>query len=75
MTRCPRTRIPAVATFRAEVLLDFEAESIETAGRELRRLEVAAREVGFAFRTARVEPQPPEDSDSSGWTPYAPLDP
>ena len=63
-----------MATFRAEVLLDFESESIETAGRDLRRLEVAAREVGFAFRTARVEPPPSEEADSSGWTPYAPLD-
>ena len=70
----PETTIRSVATFRAEVMLDFEAESIETAGRELRRLEEAVREVGFAFRTARVEPQLPEDRDPSGWTPYAPLE-
>ena len=62
-------------TFRAEVRLDFESESLELAGRELRRLADAAKEVGFEFRTARVDPKPSDEAESlSGWTLYAPLD-
>ena len=61
--------------FRAEVVLDFEAESLETAGLDLRRLEVAARKVGFQLRTCRVEPRPPDHPEDGSWTPYAPLEP
>jgi hypothetical protein len=48
---------------------------VETACRDLRRLEVAAREVGFQLRTGRVEPRPPERPKNGSWTPYAPLEP
>jgi hypothetical protein len=72
--------------FRADVVFDFEADSLEAAGRKVRRLDEAARAVDFHLRHFRVEPRPHEpesseprpdepESPSSSWTPYAPLDP
>jgi hypothetical protein len=62
-----------VATFRAEVVFRFEAESLETAGSDLRRLQQAARDAGFESMSARVEPDEPEEH--TGGTPYTPVDP
>jgi hypothetical protein len=57
--------------FRAEVVFDFEAETLEGAGAELRRLADAAAEVGFHLRTGRVEPRGC-DEDAERGTPYGP---
>jgi hypothetical protein len=62
-----------VATFRAEVVFRFEAESLETAGSDLRRLQQAARDAGFESMSARVEPDEPEER--TGGALYAPIDP
>jgi hypothetical protein len=62
-----------VATFRAEVVFRFEAESLEAAGSDLRRLQQAARDAGFESMSARVEPDEPEER--IGGTPYAPIGP
>jgi hypothetical protein len=50
-------------SFNAEVVFRFEAESVEAAGSELRRLALAAR----------VEPRSTEAEESDGWTGYGPL--
>ena len=61
-------------SFRADVVASFEAASLESAGRELRRLVEAARSAGFELEIGRVEsgdgPRARE-----GWTGYGPLDP
>jgi len=64
-----------MASFAVEVVFEFDAESLETAGRELRRLSAVAQEAGFTLRTARVEPRSPDQLDRTAGTSYAPLDP
>jgi hypothetical protein len=67
-----------VELFRAEVVFDFEADSLEAAGQHLRRLQEAAEAVGFELKNARVVPRPPEQSANSPYsgTSYGPpLDP
>jgi hypothetical protein len=63
-----------MASFRADTVFRFESESLETAGRELRRLAVIARDAGFRLETARVEPSEPDDGEGPSVTPYGPLD-
>jgi hypothetical protein len=63
-----------MASFRADTVFRFESESLETAGRELRRLAVIARDAGFRLETARVEPSEPDDGEEPSVTPYGPLD-
>ena len=64
-----------MASFRADTVFRFESESLETAGRELRRLAVVARDAGFRLETARVEPSEPDDGEEDpSVTPYGPLD-
>jgi hypothetical protein len=64
-----------VAIFRAEVVFRFESESLETAGHQLRQLQLAARDAGFQSMSARVEPDEPEEPEErTGGTPYAPID-
>jgi hypothetical protein len=62
-----------VATFRADLVFRFESESLETAGQQLRKLQLAARDAGFESTSGRVEPDEPEER--TGATPYAPIDP
>jgi hypothetical protein len=64
----------AVAPFNAEVVFRFEAESVEAAGAELRRLALAAATIGFELQEGRVEPRSPDAKEGEGWTGYAPLD-
>jgi len=65
-----------VASFRAEVVFRFEAESLETAGRELRRLQLLVRDAGFELKSARVEPnESDQGAGSGGGIPYAPIEP
>lgn len=59
--------------FNARAEFRFEAESIEAAGAELRRLAVAARSAGFELVEGRVEASPPDEEDGSP-TSYRPLD-
>ena len=59
--------------FNAEVVFRFEAESIEAAGAELRRLALAAQSVGFELERGRVEPGSTAEDDD-GPTSYSPLD-
>jgi hypothetical protein len=63
-----------VASFKADVVFSFEAESIEAAGAELRRLARAAATIGFELEEGRVEPRPPHAKGDEGWTGYGPLD-
>jgi hypothetical protein len=51
----------------------FEAESLDAAGHELRRLQTAAAAVGFDLRRGEVVPAPPEEEDDAGPTYYGPL--
>jgi hypothetical protein len=60
--------------FSVEGVFSFEAESIEAAGAELRRLAVAARTVGFELDSGLVEPRPADADQEDGPTPYGPLD-
>jgi hypothetical protein len=60
--------------FNVEGVFSFEAESIEAAGAELRRLAVAARTVGFELESGRVEPRPADADQDDGPTSYGPLD-
>jgi hypothetical protein len=54
----------------------FEAESVEAAGAELRRLALAARAVGFQIEQGRAEARSTDADEDDGWTNYgAPLDP
>jgi hypothetical protein len=62
-----------VAEFNAEVVFRFEAESVEAAGAEFRRLASAAATIGFELQQGRVEPTPPDAKDD-GPTSYAPID-
>ena len=55
--------------FTAEVRFSFQAETIETAGAQLRRLSEAATSVGFDMTEAVVVPGT-EPGDESDWTPY-----
>jgi hypothetical protein len=65
-----------VTSFRADTVFRFESESLEAAGRELRRLAVVARDAGFWLETARVEQSEAEDEGGNpSVTPYGPLDP
>jgi hypothetical protein len=64
-----------VASFRAKVDFRFEAESLETAGRDLRRLQQVARDAGFELISGRVDPDGSDERDRAGGTPYAPIDP
>jgi len=61
-------------SFNAEVVFRFEAESVEAAGAELKRLALAARTVGFELRRGRVEPRSTKAEEGDGWTGYGPLD-
>jgi hypothetical protein len=61
--------------FLADVQFRFEAEALESAGSELRRLQEAARAVGFELRRGQVAPAPPEEEDDRRGTPYYPLTP
>lgn len=56
--------------FIAEVSFRFEAESLETAGAEISRLQQAAMAVGFELKRGRVTNAPPQDK--GGWTSYGP---
>jgi hypothetical protein len=60
-----------VPTFKATIQFRFEAESIEKAGAELRRLQVAAREIGVTDVTGQVMLD--EADADEGWTGYAPV--
>lgn len=60
--------------FNAEVVFRFEAESVEAAGAELRRLALAARTVGFELQRGRIEPRSTDAEASDGPTSYGPLD-
>jgi hypothetical protein len=55
--------------FIAEVSFRFEAESLETAGAEIRRLQQVAVAAGFELERGRVTDAPPDDE--GGWTSYA----
>jgi hypothetical protein len=57
--------------FTAEVKFSFEAETIESAGGQLRRLAEAAANAGFDMTDGVVVPGA-EPIDNSGWTPYGP---
>ncbi len=57
--------------FTAEVKFSFEADTIETAGAQLRRLTEAATRVGFDMTEAVVVPDT-GPVDESGWTSYGP---
>ena len=59
--------------FTAQVTFTFEAETIESAGTQLRRLAEAAANAGFDMTDAVVVPgaKPINDSD---WTPYGPAE-
>jgi hypothetical protein len=61
-------------SFNAEVVFRFEAESLEAAGAELRRLALAGRTVGFELKRGRVEPRSTEAEEGDGWTGYGLLD-
>jgi hypothetical protein len=63
-----------VASFNAEVVFRFEAESIEAAGTELRRLARTAATIGFQLEEGRVEPRSPDAKGDEGWTNYGPFD-
>jgi hypothetical protein len=63
-----------VATFRAKVDFRFEAESLETAGRDLRRLQQVARDAGFELVSGRVDPDESERTPRLRGTQYAPID-
>lgn len=65
---------PPMPPFTAEVVFHFEAESVEAAGAELRRLALAAQRVGFELKQGRVEPRSENADEGDGWTSYAPLD-
>jgi hypothetical protein len=60
--------------FTAEVVFRFEAESVEAAGAELRRLALAARTVGFELEQGRVEARSTGADEDDGWSNYGPLD-
>jgi hypothetical protein len=60
--------------FNAEVVFRFEAESIEAAGAELRRLAQAAQTVGFELRQGRVESRSEDADEGDGPPSYGPLD-
>jgi hypothetical protein len=61
--------------FNAEVLFHFDAESLEAAGADLRRLALAARTLGFEMQRGRVEPGSTTDADEGdGPSSYGPLD-
>jgi hypothetical protein len=62
-------------SFKAEAVFEFETESLETAGQDLRRLAEAAREARFMLRKSRVEPLPPAEPGQKPGTSYVPLDP
>lgn len=61
----------AIERFTAGVKFSFEAETIETAGAQLRRLAGAATSVGFDM-TDGVVVSGSEPIDNSGWTLYGP---
>jgi hypothetical protein len=61
--------------FTAEVVFRFEAESVEAAGAELRRLAVTARLAGFELEQGRVGARSTGGDDDDRWTNYGPLDP
>lgn len=64
-----------MTSFRADTVFRFQSESLETAGRELRRLAVVARDAGFELETARVEQsEPDDDGKDPSVKPYGPLD-
>lgn len=58
--------------FFADVRLRFEAESLEAAGRALRRLQQVAQGAGFELREGKVTPAPEDEERSEGWTGYGP---
>ena len=58
--------------FRVVATFAFEAETIEAAGREIRKLSEAAAAAGFSIQSAQVEPMPPEKPESAGGTAYGP---
>jgi hypothetical protein len=60
--------------FTVKAELRFDAESIEAAGAELRRLAVAARSAGFELVEGRVEPSPAAPDEDDAPTSYGPLD-
>jgi hypothetical protein len=61
--------------FTAEAVFRLEAESVEAAGAELRRLALAARTVGFQLEQGRVEARSTDADEDDGWTNYGPLVP
>lgn len=63
-----------MASFNAEVVFRFEAESIEAAGALLRRLALTAATIGFELQEGHVEPRSPDAEGDEGWTSYGPLD-
>jgi hypothetical protein len=56
--------------FTAEAVFRFEAESVEAAGAELRRLALAARAVGFQIEQGRAEARSTDADEDDGWTNY-----
>jgi hypothetical protein len=60
--------------FNAEAVFRFEAESVEAAGAELRRLAEAARTVGFELERGRVEPRRAGAEEADRPTSYGPPD-
>ncbi len=52
----------------------FRAESLRTAGAEIRQLQDAAAQVGFELVGARIAPAPPPEPSTGSGTSYVPLD-
>jgi hypothetical protein len=46
--------------FLAEVSFQFQSESVQTAGADLRRLSEAAQEVGFDLKRGKLTQAPPD---------------
>ncbi|MBD0330641.1 MAG: hypothetical protein ICV64_11135 [Thermoleophilia bacterium] len=61
--------------FVATLEFRFEAESLESVGRELRRLQQVASPAGFELVRGTAAPAPPDEPKPGGWTSYPPLDP
>lgn len=54
---------------------EFEAESVEAAGRRVTDLARGADTVGFEMKSGRVESAPPTaDPDVGGWMGYGPTE-
>jgi hypothetical protein len=67
---------PAIPTvnLEAQVTFRFRAESLRTAGAEIRELREAAAGVGFELLGARIEEVSPSEPSTGSGTSYVPLD-